>query len=230
MGKYKKEHKVKVQCNECGKDIFRYPSQVYRVVYCSQDCFRSARKKTMPKCVDCGNPVSKHKHKRCVDCRNKYMVSKNHNAYIERVKVICDQCGKEIERRPNDISPHNFCDQKCMGDWKSENLQGKKASSWKGGFTPLIKKLRLIPKAVQWRNLVLNRDNDECQECGSQDHLEVHHIKEFAEIVKENNIKTLEEALLCEELWNISNGQTLCVHCHAEKHPDQRHLFKLRIA
>ena len=32
--------------------------------------------------------------------------------------------------------------------------------------------------------------------------------------MEENNIKTLEEAENCEELWNINNGRTLCYPCH----------------
>lgn len=33
-------------------------------------------------------------------------------------------------------------------------------------------------------------------------------------IQEENNIKTLEDAENCEELWNINNGRTLCRNCH----------------
>lgn len=32
--------------------------------------------------------------------------------------------------------------------------------------------------------------------------------------MKEYNIKNYNEALLCEELWNINNGRTLCLPCH----------------
>jgi len=39
-------------------------------------------------------------------------------------------------------------------------------------------------------------------------------LNKFGIILKENNIKTFEEALLCEELWNINNGRTLCIKCH----------------
>ena len=39
-------------------------------------------------------------------------------------------------------------------------------------------------------------------------------IKRFIDIVKENNIKTLEEALNCKELWNLDNGIVYCKNCH----------------
>lgn len=39
-------------------------------------------------------------------------------------------------------------------------------------------------------------------------------FKAFSLILEENKIKTLEEAFLCEELWNINIGRTLCQKCH----------------
>ena len=32
--------------------------------------------------------------------------------------------------------------------------------------------------------------------------------------MRDNNIKTLEEAIRCPELWDINNGRTLCNTCH----------------
>lgn len=62
------------------------------------------------------------------------------------------------------------------------------------------------------------RDKYTCQHCGyCGAEINADHIKEFAKILKENNIKTLKEALLCKELWDLDNGRTLCVPCHKSR-------------
>lgn len=52
----------------------------------------------------------------------------------------------------------------------------------------------------EWKKLVLKRDDNTCQCCGSHEHLEVHHIVPYS-VDKEKRIK-------------ISNGVTLCKNCH----------------
>lgn len=95
------------------------------------------------------------------------------------------------------------------------DVSGSKNPCWKGGVTPLYNQIRNSNKYNDWRFQVFGRDNFTCQECGIRGvWLEVHHIKLFSDIIKEFNITTLDEALLCQELWNISNGVTLCKKCH----------------
>jgi len=36
----------------------------------------------------------------------------------------------------------------------------------------------------------------------------------IVDILKQNNITTIKEALNCKELWKKSNGVTLCIKCH----------------
>jgi ACT domain-containing protein len=50
--------------------------------------------------------------------------------------------------------------------------------------------------------------------------LEVHHAKTFDDICKENNVSTVEQALVCKELWSMTNGIS-CYSCH-------KHVEKLR--
>ncbi len=92
---------------------------------------------------------------------------------------------------------------------------GSNQGGWKGGITPLTKQIRFSPQYKQWRSDVFKRDNWTCQTCNNRGgNLEAHHIKKFYKILKENNIKTLKQALKCKELWEIDNGVTLCTDCH----------------
>ena len=96
---------------------------------------------------------------------------------------------------------------------------GDKGNKWKGGITHLYLQIRHHFKSRQWVSDVFHRDDFTCQECFERGgKLNCHHIKHFSEIIKENKIKTLEEALDCEELWNLNNGVTLCYNCHKTKH------------
>lgn len=98
---------------------------------------------------------------------------------------------------------------------KTNQPRGDKHPAWKGGITPLRTRIYFSPQYREWRSTVFVRDNYTCVSCNSHgDTLNVDHIKPFALIVKENNILTFEQALECLELWDISNGRTLCVPCH----------------
>ena len=67
----------------------------------------------------------------------------------------------------------------------------------------------------QWRSKVFQRDNWICQTCWERGYrLAAHHIKSFSKILRENKITTIWEAQMCEELWDVNNGITLCRDCH----------------
>ena len=101
----------------------------------------------------------------------------------------------------------------------SESHKGEKSSLWKGGCSllyPIKRVIRKLFKYRLWRSDVFKRDNYTCQICGARgEYLEAHHrFKRFIDIIKEYNIQTLDEAINCEELWDIDNGMTLCTKCH----------------
>ncbi len=89
---------------------------------------------------------------------------------------------------------------------------------WKGGITPLRLTIRHHTRYSAWRIAVFQRDNYTCVLCGSKrgGNLNADHIKPFAFLMDSLKIKTLKQALACTELWEISNGRTLCVPCHKE--------------
>jgi len=97
--------------------------------------------------------------------------------------------------------------------------RGEKHWNWRGGITPLRDQIRFSLDYKQWKGFCLIRDDFTCQDCKIRGgNLHAHHLKEFALIIKKNNIKTLDDALACEELWDISNGITLCKKCHEKRH------------
>lgn len=98
-----------------------------------------------------------------------------------------------------------------------EKISGERHYKWKGGINSLNRRIRNCYEYRQWVQDILKRDNYTCEVCfvlGGQ--LEVHHIKPFSVIIRENSITTVEEALACHILWNFENGQTLCKKCHKQ--------------
>jgi 5-methylcytosine-specific restriction endonuclease McrA len=101
----------------------------------------------------------------------------------------------------------------------SLSRRGEKCCAWKGGVTSLDKQIRKSFQYRQWRDDVFTRDDYTCQECGKKGFvLNAHHIKPFSIILQYYEITTLEEALECDELFNINNGITLCEECHRNIH------------
>lgn len=93
--------------------------------------------------------------------------------------------------------------------------RGEQGSGWRGGLTSLIRLIRSGIKYRTWRMQVFVRDGFRCTWCDRDKvYLNADHIVQFSALLRQNNIKTLEEAENCEALWNITNGRTLCVECH----------------
>lgn len=185
--------------------------------FCSRKCYDESVIGTAPKFINNKGRVSPTK--------------------LSRIK-ICECCGKEYTppQRGNRWKKQRFCSDICRGNsfppWNkgipcsketidkiSESNKGKhsgdKASCWKGGVTPLRTRIRTSPKYLEWRYQIRGRDNWTCQHCGIRGvWVEAHHIKEFAQILQEQNITSFEGAMDCIPLWNLGNGITLCENCH----------------
>lgn len=131
------------------------------------------------------------------------------------VSYVCVDCGKSFPIKKNNLKRKKT--KRCY--WCSNRAHRAKVE--RIGERNFLIQLRNIEEHVEWRRSILERDNFRCQICYSQknNRLNVHHLyKSFSEIILKNQIKTLEQARNCKELWDVNNGITFCEKCHRETH------------
>lgn len=135
----------------------------------------------------------------------------------------CD-CGTErvvvASNLKNGVSKSCGCLQRELNGQRASKQKGKNHPNWKEDnncVTSLQKRIYNSVKYKAWRKAIFERDSYVCQKSKDKGRngLHAHHIKSFAKIWKENNIVTYEQAMSCEELWNISNGITLSEEWHS---------------
>lgn len=120
----------------------------------------------------------------------------------------CENCSKSFAVP---YLKRKFCSYECFKlnlIKKNQAKGGKNHYNWKGGITPLNHKIRTSQEFIQWRKTVLERDNYKCVLCGSNESLEVDHIKQFA--------------YYPELRFEVSNGRTLCKTCHKKTETHSR--------
>lgn len=182
------------QCKISFKKPDRYsPARWKQRVHCSTLCQKKS--------------ITKKREIECSMCHKKYMV---HNFRMSMYKKhFCSRFCKNKDAHSKELykkNPKPF----TVGSTSKE-----KNSNWKGGITPIYSQIRNSLYYNDWRLKVYIRDFFTCQECGKSGvRLNADHIKPFALILKENNIRNYLQAMKCKELWNIKNGRTLCVPCH----------------
>lgn len=128
---------------------------------------------------------------------------------------ICEYCKKEFKH--NRWQKQECCSVKCASCLKqirNPAPSGEKSHNWKGGRTPKIKRLKTSQQYKEWRKSVFKRDNNTCQECGAKNFfINAHHIIPVSE----------DES----KIFDLDNGQTLCIVCHQKKHPNLHlHLYQ----
>jgi len=144
-------------------------------------------------------------------CRNKYY-SGDKSFRWKGGKRKCLDCDNLVARR-DAIRCRNCSDKFRVGS---------RASCWKGGVTKIYNTIRNCAKYNEWRKKIYKRDNYACVNCGKRngngetvilnaDHYPV----KMSQIVKANSIDSYSKAIECEQLWDINNGRTLCIECHA---------------
>ena len=111
---------------------------------------------------------------------------------------------------------------KGQSTW-NKGIYGDKSHTWKGGKSALTERIRVSSEYRKWRANVLKRDGWTCQTCGLRGHgvnIETHHIVPLKTILQKVAIKDLSIderyllAMTLEELFDVSNGISLCKDCH----------------
>ena len=163
----------------------------------------------------------KHSEESKIKMRAAILIRRNKNGYINskeaRRKVSDSKIGvkrSEETKKKISLSRMGFKPSEQTRRKMSESLKGNKCYNWKGGITPLNIQIRKSLEYKIWQITVFRNNGYACIWCGSKKKIEADHIKAFCLILKENNIHSIEDALKCEELWNINNGRTLCHECH----------------
>jgi hypothetical protein len=99
---------------------------------------------------------------------------------------------------------------------KRPDMTGRLHPNWKEvKVSPLYRAIRESFKYKTWRQGVFERDGFKCVLDGCNQKLEAdHYPKKFIDLIHELNIKTFNEAMECDEFWQIKYGRTLCKKCH----------------
>jgi len=85
----------------------------------------------------------------------------------------------------------------------------------------LIQKIRKCKRTLSWKKQILKRDEYNCNVCGAIELLQVHHKQGVAEIIKRYKLKTIADALDCDVLFDLNNGETLCETHHKGEHNER---------
>lgn len=119
--------------------------------------------------------------------------------------------------RPKKTEEHKAKLSQILSEYNKKNcLKGELNPNWKGGISALADLIRVCSEYKAWRQQVYKRDGYKCINCQSNKILEADHIYPFCLLLKDGDIKTLEDAKVYQPLWNVSNGRTLCHECHVK--------------
>jgi len=165
-------------------------------------------------------------HKRKIGEVNKGHISWNKGKFLSEEHRKKMSLAKKGKKRP----PFSEEWRKHMSDAVSQEQRKKLHKIFWKGISPLARQIRQCFKYRQWRSDIFTRDDFTCVLCGKRgSQLEADHYPiSFSEIFDRNKIKTCEQALECEEFWNINDGRTLCYKCHHSKFRKHRWGYNIK--
>jgi len=225
-------------CDFCDEEYERFQSLAQKSdgSFCSQDCQgRWIEENQSPEeaprwnggnveteCTTCKVTIYRSKYELenknhlfcCDECetewRRERFSGSTHSQYKSK-EVACDHCGDITVKNPCNIDKgnHNFCSESCYGDWCSENLTGENHPNWRGGHQKYYG-----PTWYSQRRKAIDRDNDQCQDCGlTRDE----HYDEYGSDLEVHHITPIRAFTDTEEANQLSNLITLCKSCHLQR-------------
>lgn len=236
---------MKKACLECQQQYRIYPYQINSSKFCSRKCqniyFGKTHRGAKNPAWNGGTNSPRLLLKQCFICNKEFKVEKsrkdtakycskrcfgaNQKTFYQqsRNRFFCKLCKVEFYRKPSINS--SFCSAPCRAKFigqtkvgiplseetkkKMSNAQlGKKHPeysganhwNWKGGKQ---KDRHKGTQYARWRKQVFERDNYTCQDCGATGYLNAHHLLSWV------NFPELR--------FDINNGITVCVSCHAKR-------------
>lgn len=122
--------------------------------------------------------------------------------------------GRKLSKKTRERMSRNNA--KYWQDKKRPKMTGRLHPNWKEvKIEPLQEAIRGSFKYQTWRKNILKRDGSKCLLCENNKELHVdHYPKTFLQLIMINRIENFNEAIGCEDLWELDAGRTLCSICH----------------
>ena len=155
-------------------------------------------------CPVCGTKFkvwpSRLKHGRGIHCSKEcqYIANREKLATGERTTLTCIGCGAEFDRLNSWLGKGKGMGKFCSRECRDEHWKGELNPNWQDGSG-------VYKRGPHWQSIkraILKRDNYECQECGSNGELHVHHKIPF---------RMFDDA---DEANHEDNLISLCPPCH----------------
>jgi hypothetical protein len=161
--------------------------------------------------------------------------SVHHKAWALRITtpyvakwLYCIDCGARLSRSSFHSKRPVL---RCLSCFKKFNV-GENHRAWNGGVSGLGQLVHSYLYPV-WITHVMKRDDYLCQNCGTHDKLQVHHIRPYVEIrdlvLSRNQHLSIDDfndrsklARLIVKEHNLEDGITFCTKCHKSIHLDKK--------
>jgi hypothetical protein len=227
-------------CPICGNSFYRIPCEIKRNRhnYCSRECglkgrqlswteskrqeyrdrmikwYENPENRKNQSILQTGTHQSEETKRRLSEMRKGEL-----NPFFGK-KHDPETCKHMGEKRRGNLHYRNKFPMTDETKQKLRAYRGENTSNWKGGLSPLHDLIRINSKYTEWRTAVFKRDayKDWFSGIKLQSNIQAHHIIPMSQIIRQYNLKTIDDALQCEALWDINNGVTMMTSSHAAYH------------